>query len=512
MTTVSLPNTNFNILPAQQAAQTQPHRVLITGVMLSGTASTGTLVTDVGSAGEEDALFGAKSHIAMMIRNFKRYNPLTPVDAIGYTNAGGTAATGTIAFSGTATAAGTIYVTTGSAVDHKYALNVAVGDTATNVGDALVAALAADAHGCMTGVNTTGSVALTASNKGTVGNNLTLEVTGLPAGITASITAMASGATDPTITGLSTLIDNRRYQGVVYPGTWATSTIDSLMDARLNVQNNVLDGVAIMCKVDSHSNLLSWIVGLNNPLVVGFGEPLVARTALKGAAHREFADGLAAKFAAIRALRLTADLNIANYVISTNNGLDQYGGRHTASLPYFNTPMANVPLITQGDGFTPAQVASLKAACVSVIGNNIANNTTIVGEVVTTYLTDAAGNSNTSFKYLENIDTMLAIREYFWVSARAQYAQCRLTDGNLIPGYTMANRDSIKAFMVGLYNDMADEALLQAGEDAIKFFKQNMLVTLNLQTGTVTIDMRVPVVVQLRTINANLRISFDTNS
>lgn len=510
MTIVSLPNTTFNILPARTDVDNHPHRVLIVGGMTVGTAATGTLVENIGIAGEEDALFGAGSHVAMMIRNFRRYNKITPVDAVGYTNSGGTAATGTLAFTGTSTEAGTVTVRIGSALDGTYTLSVATGATAASVASALVSAITPNNRAGISAAATTGTVTITASNAGTVGNNLTMEVIGLPAGITCVITAMASGGTDPTITGLADLIEGRRYQGIVYPGTWSTATIDSLMNDRLNATNKILDGVAILCKTDTAGNLATWINGLNNPLIVGFGEPLVNRAAMKGAAHREYPDGISAKFAAIRALRLTEGANIANFVVSNNN-FDQWGGAHTASLPYFNTPMPDLPLITQGDGFTAAQVATLKAACVSVIGNNVANNTSIVGEVVTTYLTDAAGNPNKSFKFLEYVDTITQVREYFWNNCRAQYAQTRLTSGALTGGYSMANADSIKAFLVGLYSDLAARALVQDGEEAIKYFKQNLKVTLDLGDGEVFANMNVPVVVQLRTILANIRIALNTN-
>lgn len=512
MTKINLPNTTFNILAANQDVQNVQHRVLITGVMLSGTATTGTIVENVGTGGEENALFGAKSHVAALVRAFRAINTDTPIDVIGYTNASGTAATGTIAFSGTATAAGTVKVIIGSNRHNTYELAVAVGDTATAVGAALVAAIGADAYAAVAGVNTTGSVALTAENKGTVGNEIPLAVTGVPAGLTVAITAMSSGATNPTITGLQALIAGRRYHGIVFPGTWAVATLDTIMDARLNASGVVLDGIACVAQAESAANLATWIASLNNPLIIGIGEKKESLSYLKGASHLEVPDNLSAMLLAIRALRLTPQAHIAPYVVSTNNGRDQFGGAHTASLPYFNTPLSLVPVLRAGEGFTTAEIATLKAACVSVIGNNIANNTTITGEIVTTYKTDAAGNPNTSFKYLEAIDTMSQVREYFHNNCRAQYAQCRLTSGNLIPGLTMANEASIRAFIVGLYDDLAADGLVVDGEDAIKYLKRNLRVELDMVTGTVEIDMNVPVVVQLRTILGNCRISFTTGN
>ena len=62
------------------------------------------------------------------------------------------------------------------------------------IGAALVAAIVADTKILVTSVNTTGSVALTATNKGTVSNEIPLEVVGAVAGVVVVLTAMASGA------------------------------------------------------------------------------------------------------------------------------------------------------------------------------------------------------------------------------------------------------------------------------------------------------------------------------
>lgn len=517
MTKINLPNTTFNILAANQDVSNSAHRVLIVGTSLTtAIVVDGGLRENVAANGEEDTLFGRKSHLAGMIRAFRSINGTTRVDAVGYLNSGGTAATGTIIFTGTATAAGTISVIIGSSTKNRYEVPIAVGTTAAAAATALSALINADAYGVVTGGVATATVTVTATNKGTIGNEIPIYYENVPAGLACAVAAMAGGATNPSLSGLSALIDAQRYQSIIFPGTWDLSVLDTLMDARLNVTGTVLDGIACVAKADSYSNLLTWLSTINNPLIIGFGEKKEAtgtvNYAMYGSAHKEIPDNISAMFMAVRALRLTEQAHIAPYVISTNNGRDQFGGAHTASLPYFNTPLSAIRTLRPGEGFSTAEVAALKAACVSVIGNNIANNTTIVGEVVTTYLTDAAGNANTSFKYLEAIDTMSQVREYFHNNCRAQYAQCRLTTGNLIPGLTMANEQSIKAFLASLYDDLAADGLLVDGEDAIKYFKRNLRVDLDMTTGTVEIDMNVPVVVQLRTILGNCRISFTTGN
>jgi len=512
---VSQPDITFNIVPAQRDVGNTAHRVLIVGQKITaGTATAGEITTDVGNDNEADALFGATSHLASMVRQFRRTNPITPLDVIAYADASGTNATGEIAITGTATAAGTLMVTLGSNHDHKYAVPVAAGATATVVGAALAALVGADTKVQMTAASTTGTVVITHVHDGTIGNNLPLAVAGVPAGLAVAITGMASGATDPTITGLAALIEGIRYHTIVYPGTWSTAIIDTVMDGRFNATNEIVDGVVIMAKQDTYSNLQTVVATLNQPLLMMIGNKLVSSAGrLVGGSVIEIGDNIAAQVAAIRSLRLTQNANIARYVIGNNGPKDVFGGPHLASLPYFNTPFSYLPVEKTGDGFKRAEIEVLQTKGVSILGNNVARNTLIAGEFVTTYMTDAAGNADTSFKYVNYVDTISNVREYMFNNVRTQYAQCRLTDGALVPGYNMANADSIKAYLTGLYLDLAGDGyvLTRGGEENLKYFKQNLAVTLDLAEGKVNIDMIVPVVVQLRTILATVRVAFNTN-
>ncbi len=513
---ISQPDITFSILPAQRDVNNLPHRVLFVGQKVSGgTATAGAVTQDIGNDSEWDTLFGATSHIASMIRNFRRINQITQIDAVAYADHGsGVAATGTIALTGPATATGTMVVTIGSNYDHKYDITVTSADSATTIGAAIEAAINADTKAQFTASASTGTVTITAVNKGTIGNEIAIRVENAPTGVGVTITGMASGATNPAITGLETAIDGVRYHTIVFPGSWSLSTLDTILDNRFNATNIILDGVAIATKMDTYANLASFATSFNQPLLAVFGNAKVSAAGrLVGGAIVELSDNISAQVAAIRALRLTQDANIARFVTGNNGPKDTRGGPHLASLPFFNTPFSYLPLIKQGDGFTRAQIEALQLVGVSCLGNNIARNMLIAGEVVTTYTTDSAGNTDPSFKYIEYVDTISGIREYFFNNTRAQYAQCRLTDGALVPGYNMANADSIKAYLAGLYLDLSGigYVLTRGGEANFKYFKDNCVVSLDLETGTVNVDLIVPIVVQLRTLLATVRIAFNTN-
>lgn len=515
--TVLRPKVTLDILPAVSQVSIADQKILFIGQKTSnGTATSGALVQNIINDGSENTLFGETSMLATMIRAAKKINPVTRMDAIALDdNASAVAASGTVAFSGTATAAGTLYVTVGSYTNARYEVDIAIGDTATAVGTALVAAITADTKAIITAVNTTGSVALTAVNKGTEGNYIGLKAEGSVAGITVALTAFADGASNPTITNLFDVIADMRYQTIVWPGSYTLATVQSFLDSRFNVDNNILDGRAITTATDTYANLLTLGNTYNSQNLVIFGNNLLSNNDFIGGSILELNTVISSEFAAIRALRFASNVSISQYVIgSTRGALDAFGGPALASLPYFNTPMFNLPVIPVGCGFSAIEIDDLNNAGISVIGNNVTRTNVILADVVTTYKTDVAGNPDLSYKYLNYVDTISVIREYMVNNARARFAQTRLTDGDVLQGRNMANSTIIAYYFTQLYNDLSGNqyVLTQAGEDALAFFKQNLVVSLDLELGQVTVNMMTPMVTQLRSIIGTVQISFSTQS
>jgi len=511
---ISQPDITLNIIPATSTISNEPQKVLFIGQKVSGgTATAGALTANIGNSGEEDGLFGATSMLAQMVRRARGINGVTRFDAIALDdNAGGTAATGTIAFSGTATATGTLTVSIGSGYNYALSITVTSGDSATTVGDALETAVNALTDAPFTSSNSTGTVTITSVHKGEFGNNVGYKVEGSVAGITTALTLPTNGATNPSLTSIFDVIDSERYQTIVWPETYTLSTLTTELDARFNVTNDVLDGVGIQTLSDTYANLITASAAQNSRSLVLIGNKKLDDTPHKGGALLEFSDVISSEFAAIRSLRLTTNANISQYVISTNGAKDSYGGTAIASLPYFNTPFALLDLIDAGKGFTRVELEAIKTSGAMTLGNNITSTSIISGEAVTTRKTDSAGNAEATFKYLNAVDTSAAIREFYFNNLRSRFAQSRLTEGDLIPNRSMANQEVIEAYLDSLYSILSGEdyVLTQAGATAQKYFKDNRIVSLNLTTGTVTITMQMPIVTQLRTIVSTMQISFST--
>jgi phage tail sheath gpL-like len=512
MTTILQPKTTVNIVNANQAVENTGQKILFVGQMTTGTATAGALTQDIQNGGAENGLFGANSMLATLIRANKVRNQSVRIDAIALADDGSAVdATGSIAVTGTATEAGTLDVIAGSERNHKYSIAVASGDTADNIGTAIETAITADTDAPVTGSNTTGTVTITAANGGTYGNQIPLEVRGEVGGISVAVTGMSAGATDPDLSGVFDVIGEERYQAIVWPYPDDTSEVLTLLDARFNADGRVQDGVAFTAKTDTQANLKTLGDGLNSQSLVIIGNQAESEPMYSGGSLVEIPMVIASQFAGYRALRLdSSGFSVSDLVISSAGPLDSFGGPALASKPYFNTPFAELVPIMTGRGMDDAQVETLHDSGITVVGNNPAGNTVISGEVVTTYKTDSGGNPDVTFKYLNYVDTASQVREYRYNNYRARFAQSRLTEGDIIKGRDMANELVIRSFSKRMYQTLSgqDYVLLEAGEDALNFFEDNMIVSIDKSQGKVTVQNTDAIVTQIREIRVTSKIAF----
>ena len=510
-TVIREPFVDLSIVSGITTIQNTEQRILVVGQKTSaGSATSGALVTDIQNDNSWDTLFGASSQLANMCRNVRRYNTKTRMDAISLSdNGSGTAAQYTVTFTGTATEGGELSVSMGSP-DHTYTLVVTSGDTVSTLATNLAALITADTKVPYTAAAALGVMTATFVHKGNAGDASGVAVSGTVAGVSYAVAQSVAGAGDPTLTTLFDVIDDMRYQTIVWPWTADISTVKNFLDARFNVSNIVLDGVAVMTLVDTYANISSAVSALNSQSLCVIANELVSASTQYGGAILEYPWAIAAQVAGIRGLRLTDGSNISRFVISRDGSLDRFGGMAIASLPYFNTPVPDLPLMGVSYGFTADEVDDLQDDGASNIGNNSGGTEVIMGEMVTTYKTDAASNPDVTFKNLEYVDTSSVIREFYFNNLRARFSQHRLTEGSLIAGRAMANGALIEAYCTELYQRLANLALVQEGEAALRYYKQNLVVTLDLATGTATITQKMPIVTQLRRIIGTIEISFTT--
>jgi phage tail sheath gpL-like len=374
----ALPSVTANILSAQTAQTPGERSILVVGQMVSGTATSGDLVEGLISESQANNAFGRTSQIAKALRalfkNLEISAKRPKVAAIGLVDDGAAVdATGSVAFSGTATKAGTITVYVDSIANGKYDITVSSGDTATVIGDALEAAITANLDSPVTASNTTGTVTLTAVNGGSQGNTIGIKYSGTVAGVTTTLTAMSGGATNPSLTTLFDPVTDTRYTTIVYPAEWGITTLTDFIEPRFNVDDNVLDGVGIVSVTDTYANLNSALDALNQRTLAYIPNKINTDADHKGGAIFENPIVIAAQVAAYRDVRLTVSSNTSSIVV---NGQGT-GGFFFGGIPYHNTPFTNLPVIETGDDFTNAEASELEDSGGWLLRNNPANTVII---------------------------------------------------------------------------------------------------------------------------------------
>lgn len=517
----SNPRVNIQLLAAAQVDAFADRRNLIVGQKgVGGTATTKVLVQNVHLL--TDTAIATQFGTGEMYFRILEWKAgaqvsdggIIPVlDVIPVDEVSGTAASCTLTFTGTATADGSFTVSVVDEDRFDVIVPVASGDTPTVIAAAVDAAFDLIAIKPFTTAPVAGVLTFTAADSGTSGNFFGNKITGVATTVVPVFTAWASGATDPVVTDIFDVIDGRRYTGVSWPEYWKADldVPKDEFDARFNVSNGILDGVVFHGRSETFANAQTAVSTLNSQSLVLVGNNTVTGDTQNGPAILTPPDWQAAFFMAIRAKRLTTGAQIADLIIAQNAPRDATGGPSLASLPYFNTALNDAPVTVSADLYSSTEQITLENDGFTHYGVNIAGNTMIMGPVVTTFTTDAGGNPNDSFHYLNFVDTGSVCREIIFNTLRAVYAQSRLTEGDLIQGRSIENPASIKQQLMSIYRFLADLVLVQAGTEAETFFSDNTTVEItggSLSNRGVTINGVLPIVTQLGTIDYNLSLAF----
>jgi len=510
---VSFPEVNAVLIPETPTVSVDPKITTMIGQMTTGTATSGVRITDIDLL-SQDGLFGLDSQLTAMIDTFRAVNKTSRLDVIPFDDDGSAVKSeGVITFTGTATEAASLTVYVGNK-QRLYKVDVIAGDTPTLIGDKLEALITADTRAAVTAVNAVGVVTLTAVNGGTVANSYTMLVTGEVAGVTFALTGFTGGATDPVITGVEDLLVDRT--DVVMPQQYIFTAVLDLLDSRFNIDNNVLDGRLFLGANDSKAELVSIGNTYNSQSLVIFGDKPVSNATREGSAILAFDFQRSSHFAGIRTLRLEDGTSIADFITSTEP-FDNLGGVHTSTLPYANTATL-LDTVTIGEGFTASEVKDLNAAGISLMGNNIANNTLIVGQVLTTYKTNIAGYPDETYKFLNYVDTATAAREFIWKSLKIDYAQARLTLGQGVAGYKFATIGGVRSSFVKYHGILGGDGyvllqsgILEDGRSISDIMKSKLTVNLDKKNGEIVTSSILPLITQVRTILAPLNIRFNVN-
>ena len=527
--TVSLPTINAPLIAALPTAAVAEKVTTFIGQMLGTGTATKDVLVDV-AVGTENTLFGEGSMLATMIAEFRAVNEVSTVQAVPKDDAdlvAGAAAEWEITFVGAVAKTGTITIQIGNNAN-IYTAAVTLADTETAIAAAVAAAITTTFIPGGLVANATsalGVVTLVARNEGAEGNSIGIKLDVSDTGTVGTIASSVTGAGTYTLTGIDTVLGERTDVVAPYSYDFTSATgaarlgvVLTMLDDRFNYNNKIMDGRLITATTNTAATIVTAMDLENSQSLVVFADKLVAKATSKmGSAIFVMPYQKASRFAGIRALRTDDGSLITNYV-TTLAPSDQRGGTHTNSLPFMNTPM-EFSIIPIGEGFTVSEVASLSDAGATVMGNNTARTEVITGEVYTTYKTDPAGNADTTYEFLNYVDTSTASREYIFNALKIDYAQKRLTQGQGVAGYAFASEGEVRANMISYYLTLtgAGYVLLQAGvmsngASIVDLFKSYLTVVINTATGNIDITSILPIVTQTRSIYCPLSIVFNPES
>ncbi|MGE0022109.1 MAG: phage tail sheath C-terminal domain-containing protein [Hyphomicrobium sp.] len=294
--------------PSQAGTFQNYQRALILGYKTSAAPATANALVRVSSPDQAKVLFGRGSHGAAMFEAWFKNNTFDEVWGIAIAEPGaGTAATGSIDVTGTASASGVIslYI-----AGRRVQVNVTSGDLKTAIATAIAAAINANVDLPVTAAVVDDAdddtVALTAKTKGIDGNGIDVRVNylgtvggeALPSGVTLTITAMGSGAGNPDLASALAAIGDQEFDTVVIG--WDDATTMTAIDTEWSHVGDVgrwswlrqLFGHVYSAKDGTVGDLQTYGQGRNGAHITSFGyrgspTPFWERAAIFAAqAHR----------------------------------------------------------------------------------------------------------------------------------------------------------------------------------------------------------------------------------
>ncbi len=519
MGTTSLPKVTQQLLAAIAAIAAEPFRILINGqIGVGGAGVDGQTYQDVESLtnAEVTALFGVNSDLTnRIIKTRNVCKERFSIWVIALDPAAGTAASLALAYTGTATEDKLMTVKPISEKDFSFTIQITSGDSANDVALAVEAGFdALPARFPASNAVVTDTITLTATDLGTIGNKYTVVHENIAAGIVVNTNEgesrdqFTSGATDPTTTGIFDNVAATRFHTILWPWETAFTEPQTFLEARNVINNQFLHGVCYIGLDGTEAEIKAVVNGgtpLNSLNLFFMGN----RTISSVSGIIEPTDWRVAEFAAIEGLRLTDGVAISQYV-AVSAALDQVGGSGSASLGYYATPLALTSPVSPDLLFDEQEQENLKDDGYTIIGVNESASSVIMGEVVSTYKFNDAGDPDTSFKFLNFIRTGWLILEIYFRSVKSSYKQFRLTNGALIARRAMANQGSVEGKYLAVFKELGgpEFVLAQAGDAAEKTFADNLVVTVDAAQGEISSSGLMPIVTQTREINQVWQMTF----
>lgn len=438
----------FDNSNAIQGPQTLPYRALLIGQKTSAGTADAEVLQRVTSAQQVKNLAGAGSVLAgMAVAWFEQQNTtelyILPVED----DASGTAATGSLAFSGSATAAGAINL---MIAGQRVRVAVASGDTAATVAASVVTAITAATDLPVTASATTGTVTLTAKNDGETGNEIDLRVNYFDgeetaAGVTLAITAMSGGANNPDLTDAIAAMGDEWFNIIAMPFTDAANLT--------LIETEMTDRWGPVRQIEGH-------------VFTGASGTVSALGTLGDSRNSPHLSIVPAQNSPTPSYEIAAETAA---IVSFYGNIDQ-------ARPFQTLPYKHVKVPAAGDEFTQSERNLLLFDGIATwrVG---AGSVAQVERLVTTYSENAAGGADTSYLDVNTLLTLGYIRWDFRNHILRKFPRHKLAnDGTRIgPGQAVVTPKSAKAEALVKFRDWELIGLVEDAEQ----FKRDIIVERN---------------------------------
>lgn len=405
-----------------------PQRIAVLGQYNTGKTPTDNQAQNVTSADEAASLYGRGSMLHRMAKKLFGAigNGTVPVDFFPLP-AGTGAATGTITITGPATSAGTIalYI-----AGDRVTVAVASGDVQNDIATAVAAAINADLDLPVTAVASTNAVTLTARNAGLAGNQITVrqdiaagDASAEPTGVTVVIVAMASGSADPTIATALGNFGGTWYTWVVNP--YNSDTSCDLLEAAGAVRIDAgvkKPFVGVVGYNDTRANYLTWLASRNSPWTAS--------------------------------IVVDSSPNHPAEIAASAVGVCAVSANAEPAKPYKTIGLYG---ITPGNvaAWTYAQEDSVEAAGGSPTYVD-AGGTVRIRDFLTTYVTNALGAVDDSWRYVVTITNVQAkIYSLDQLFLSAPFDRAVIVDDNAVTGKEFAvSPKRVKSYVINLIDSL----------------------------------------------------------
>lgn len=466
----------FDNTRAQQGPAIQKYTTLVFGQKLAAGTATALEKYTVTSEAQARTLFGAGSQLHGMVAAYLDNDKITELQVIAQEDdVAAVDATGKITIAaGTATedALLSLYV-----AGREIRVVVSTGDDQDAVAAALAAAIQAESlcyvSAVVNGVSAN-EVDLTAKNGGENGNEIDVrfnynDADSFPAGISATVTAMAGGAGNPDVDDVIAVLSETQYNIIANPYTDAgnlTKLENELADRFGPIRQN--DGVAFAAKLDSLANLTTLGNSRNSPhsSIMGVAGP---------SAPWEWASAYAGQVAK--------------------------AAQADPARPFQTLPLVGIFEPSEAEQFTLTERNNLLFDGIATF--RVVGGQPIIERAITTYQTNNAGAQDTSYLDVNTLLTLSFLRFSFRNRFASKYPRHKLAnDGTRFgAGQPIITPLLGKAEAIALFAEW-EEAGLVEGVDQ---FKRDIIVERNASDVN-RLDFLLPpdLVNQLRVIGSQI--------